>query len=207
MAPATQAGAEWVHVRPTPPTSTSPGKPPSRPFRNTPDPEGPSSLPIIGRRLPASSSFVLAATRLRALQLDPRPRDGTNQQRRGKPPQQSQPGGAKVTGHRARPPRLLTATTPMGAQTRLPGTPWARIWHDLEGIRSLGLTVPADGYSMSPCRSSAEKTTMPDRRLGAYEGSVGCGRQGAQIRLICAKFHIDGRGCLRMVAVRSFGAV
>jgi hypothetical protein len=31
----------------------------------------------------------------------------------------------------------------------------------------LGLTVPADGYSMSPCRNSAEKTTMLDRRIGA----------------------------------------
>jgi hypothetical protein len=30
----------------------------------------PSSLPMIRRRLPASSSFVLAAARLRALQLD-----------------------------------------------------------------------------------------------------------------------------------------
>jgi len=31
---------------------------------------------MIGRRLPASSSFVLTAARLRALQLDPGPRDG-----------------------------------------------------------------------------------------------------------------------------------
>ena len=36
----------------------------------------PSSPSTIFRRLPASSSFVLAATRLRALQLDPWPRDG-----------------------------------------------------------------------------------------------------------------------------------
>src|SRR5215472_5429032 len=50
---------------------------------------------------------------------------------------------------------------------RLPRTVWARIWHDVEGIRSLGLTVPADGYSMSPCRTSSEKTTMPDRRIFA----------------------------------------
>ena len=58
--------------------------------------QGCSSLPIIGRRLPASSSFVLAsaltgAYRLRALRLDPGPRDGTNRQRRGKPQQQSHP--------------------------------------------------------------------------------------------------------------------
>jgi hypothetical protein len=31
---------------------------------------------MIRRRSPASSSFVLAAARLRALQLDPEPRDG-----------------------------------------------------------------------------------------------------------------------------------
>src|SRR5262249_31034036 len=62
MAPATQAGAEWVHVRPTPPTSTSPGNHPAGPSATPQIPEGSSSLPIIGRRLPASSSFVLAAT-------------------------------------------------------------------------------------------------------------------------------------------------
>jgi len=31
---------------------------------------------------------------------------------------------------------------------RFPEAIWARIWHDLEGIRSFGLTVPADGYSI-----------------------------------------------------------
>src|SRR5262249_16546312 len=59
-------------ARETTPTTTShPGhtaKPPS-PSANPAG--GSSSLPMIGRRLPASSSFVLAATRLRALQLDP----------------------------------------------------------------------------------------------------------------------------------------
>ena len=45
-----------------PGTATTPHKPARK---------GPSSLPMIGRRSPASSSFVLAAARLRALQLDP----------------------------------------------------------------------------------------------------------------------------------------
>ena len=41
---------------------------------DNPTATGPSSLLRISRRLPASSSFVLAAARLRALQLDPWPR-------------------------------------------------------------------------------------------------------------------------------------
>jgi hypothetical protein len=53
--------------------------------------QGSSSLPMIGRRLPASSSFVLAAARLRALQLDPGPHDGTTGQPRGKPQHQAPP--------------------------------------------------------------------------------------------------------------------
>jgi len=45
----------------TPPTSHAPGKPSQRPPYNTSTSgKGSSSLLIIGRRLPASSSFVLA---------------------------------------------------------------------------------------------------------------------------------------------------
>jgi len=84
----------------TPPASTSRGNQPSRPFRHPQIPEGSSSLPIIGRRLPASSSFVLAATQLRALQLDPGPRDSTNLQRREKPAQQS-PQARRPDRHRS----------------------------------------------------------------------------------------------------------
>jgi len=74
----------------TPATSHEPGKAPAPggPRTKTTQQQRPrSSLPIIGRRLAASSSFVLAralqARRLRALQLDPRPRDSTHRQRRG----------------------------------------------------------------------------------------------------------------------------
>src|SRR5262245_23254348 len=118
MAPATQAGAEWVHVRPTPPTSTSPGNHPAGPSATPQIPEGSSSLPIIGRRLPASSSFVLAATPAAGAPAGPRTA------RRHKPAATrkshntvTQPGGPKTTRHRVRPPRLLTATNPMGAPT------------------------------------------------------------------------------------------
>jgi hypothetical protein len=85
MASRPGAGCRMGACETTPPASTSPGEitQPTLP-RHPQIPEGSSSLPIIGRRLPASSSFVLAATRLRALQLDPGLRDGTNRQRRGK---------------------------------------------------------------------------------------------------------------------------
>ena len=71
---------------------------------------------MIGRRLPASSSFVLAAARLRALQLDPRPRDGTtgsheeSHNTRHRPTRGQRPQ-ATGSDHHA----LLTAKAPMGA--------------------------------------------------------------------------------------------
>jgi hypothetical protein len=60
----------------------------------------PSSLLRIFRRLPASSSFVLAAARLRALQLDSWPRGGKDRQLRGRIQKNSQPSPAVrvVTG-------------------------------------------------------------------------------------------------------------
>jgi hypothetical protein len=69
---------------------------------------------MIRRRSPASSSFILAAARLRALQLDPGPRDsgqtGSYQE------QETQP--ASPVAHQATRPdphTLLTAKAPMGA--------------------------------------------------------------------------------------------
>ena len=78
------------------------------------NPEGSSSLPMIGRRLPASSSFVLAAARLRALQLDPGPRDGTNRRRQGKATTTVTLTRPPKLGHRARPPRSLDSNGPHG---------------------------------------------------------------------------------------------
>jgi len=68
MAPRHSRGdAGWVLARPLrqprPGTTTTPQQ--SQHERNLPP------LPMIRRRLTASSSFVLAAARLRALQLDP----------------------------------------------------------------------------------------------------------------------------------------
>ena len=70
---------------------------------------------MISRRLPASSSFVLAATRLRALQLDPWPRGGKDRQLRGRIQKNSQPSPAArvVTG--PGPYALLTLVALMGA--------------------------------------------------------------------------------------------
>src|SRR5947199_10284552 len=74
------------HTTPDNPTATGP----------------PSSLLRIFRRLPASSSFVLAAARLRALQLDSWPRGGKDRAAARKDPeeQSAQPGGAR--SHRVR---------------------------------------------------------------------------------------------------------
>jgi hypothetical protein len=70
---------------------------------------------MISRRSPASSSFVLAAARLRALQLDPWPRGGRTRQLRGRIQENSQPSPAArvVTG--PDPYALLTVVALMGA--------------------------------------------------------------------------------------------
>src|SRR5947207_14592314 len=67
MAAAHWRGAGWVLVTPLRPPA--PGTS-TRPLTIRPQP-APSSPSMIFRRLPASSSFVLAAARLRALQRDP----------------------------------------------------------------------------------------------------------------------------------------
>src|SRR5438552_12575314 len=70
---------------------------------------------MISRRLPASSSFVLAAARLRALQPDPRPAARILGQLRGRIQKNSQPSPAArvVTG--PGPYALLTLVALMGA--------------------------------------------------------------------------------------------
>src|SRR5215471_18685489 len=92
----------------TPPATHTRGHPPPLEFS--------SWLPRIRRRSPASSSFVLAAARLRALQLDTEPRDGGRPQRPGRARKTNQPSPAariKVTG--PDPHTHLTAQAPMGA--------------------------------------------------------------------------------------------
>ena len=70
---------------------------------------------MIFRRLPASSSFVLAAARLRALQPDPWPRGEKTRHLRGRIQQNSQPSPTArvVTG--PGPYALLTLMALMGA--------------------------------------------------------------------------------------------
>jgi hypothetical protein len=67
MAAAHRRGAGWVLARPLRPPRT--GNQHTTPGKLTATKPSPPSM--IFRRLPASSSFVLAAARLRALQLDP----------------------------------------------------------------------------------------------------------------------------------------
>ena len=91
---------------------------------------------------------------------------------------------------------------------RFPRTAWARIWHDLEDIRSLGLTVPADGYSMSSCRNNAEKTTMPDsalmiaRRSGAGGDADGPPMGAFAVKRACCPDPVTWRssGCAGVLA-------
>ena len=101
---------------------------------------------MIGRRLPASSSFVLAAARLRALQLDPgraTAQTGSHEEKPQHSPPQTPAAKAQVTGsdHHT----LLTAKAPMGAQM-----------------------VPCDRYSIAaagrwraPSEVSGADSTMP----------------------------------------------
>jgi hypothetical protein len=110
MAPAQLgAGAGWVHVRPLRQPS-APGKQPAT-LLIRPNPQGgSSSLPMIGHRLPASSSFVLARAGRRGAAgapAGPRPRDGTTGSDEEKPQNSPAPNPAAPAGHRVRPPRPL----------------------------------------------------------------------------------------------------
>ena len=102
MRPLRQPRAGNQHATPDKPTATKP----------------PSSPSMIFRRLPASSSFVLAAARLRALQLDPGRAGGRTWQLRGRIQKNSQPSPAArlVTG--PDPYALLTVVALMGADER-----------------------------------------------------------------------------------------
>ena len=111
MAPA-HAGGRMGGCETTPPDSrTDPGKP-APPVHGKPQPAGLSSLAIIGRRSPASSSFLLAAARLRGLQLDPRPRNGREPAATRKPSTTANPALTRPPGQDST--RSLTAKAPMG---------------------------------------------------------------------------------------------
>jgi len=113
-----------VHVRPTPPTSTSPGETtqptlPQHPRSQQALPRSRSSA-VAHRRQARSSSPLRGCGRSSWTPDRATAQTGSDEE---KPQQQSpQPGGPKATGHRVRPPRLLTATTPMGATLSSPLT-------------------------------------------------------------------------------------
>ena len=115
-APHAGGGAGWVLARPLRPPRT--GNQHTRP-RISQTANEPSPLSRIFRRLPASSSFVLAAARLRALQLDSCPRGEKDQQLRGRIQKNSQPSPAArlVTGLTSY--ALLTPVALMGAADRV----------------------------------------------------------------------------------------
>jgi hypothetical protein len=113
MAPVSPAGAEWVHVRPLR-RPHAPGGPASDP-PTAASPGGSSPLPMIGRHLPASSSFVLAAARLRALQLDTAHATAQTGSHGEKPQGTAPPSPATANrGNRARPARPLDKQGPHG---------------------------------------------------------------------------------------------
>ncbi len=70
---------------------------------------------MIFRRSPASSSFVLAAARLRALQLDPWPRGGKDRAAARKIQKNSQPSSAAPVVTGLDPYALLTTMALTGA--------------------------------------------------------------------------------------------
>ena len=100
------------------PTPGKPAPPSGRLIHGKPQPGRLSSLAIIGRRSPASSSFVLAraltgAPAAGASSLTPDRATAQTSSDEENPEQQSpQPGGPKSAGHQIRPPRPLTARTP-----------------------------------------------------------------------------------------------
>jgi hypothetical protein len=108
-----------VHVRPLrQPHATGETSPAAF---HTPNPqEGYSSLPIIGRRLPSSSSFVLRprlpARRCGRSSLTPdraAAQTGSDEESHNHSPTHSPASGEQVTGSNQH--GLLTAGTPMGA--------------------------------------------------------------------------------------------
>ena len=114
MAPASWRGAGWVLAETTPPATR-------RGRRTTfikPDRKGLFPLPMIRRRSSASSSFVLAATRLRALSSLTPPHGGvTRAAARKIPEKQSGPQpGRHHSSHRAKTPCPLDAGGPHGCR-------------------------------------------------------------------------------------------
>ena len=133
----------------------------NNPVHGKPQPSRLSSLAIMRRRLLASSSFLLAAARLRGLQLDPRPRGGTETSSYEDTQHNSQPGADQVTGPVQH--ALLTAKAPMGGCSAMPtpgepGLPEPPVLGDL--------AHPEDGYQRSVMCLTAWLITNAGAGLG-----------------------------------------
>src|SRR6516225_6311535 len=113
---------------------------------------------MIGRRLPASSSFVLAAARLRALQLDPgraTAQTGSHEEKPQHSPPQTPAAKAQVTGsdHHT----LLTAKAPMGANTDFGGLAGRPAPTD----QKVGGSSPSERATRSPCQQRCRSGSAP----------------------------------------------
>jgi hypothetical protein len=127
--------------------------------------------------LPASSSFVLAAARLRALQPDPGPRGEKDQQLRGRIQKNGQPSPA-ARSHRVKFVCPLDTGGPYGCRRQgLLGSLWC--WHSRPSCMRHGDRCPwrrswsrvtAQGVSGSPGRDAR----MPPGPRGWIFGWPGC---------------------------------
>src|SRR6185437_12547064 len=147
----------------------------------------PSPPSMISRRLPGSSSFVLAAARLRALQLAPRPRGRKTRAAARKDPeeQSAQPDGAR--SHRARSVRPLDTNGPYGCRIEgvAPGRIYAQeciIFHGSGQHAYVAATIAAQPFTYthrarSPNPASVEAQT-PDAGPGRGPAVTGGGRRG-----------------------------
>jgi hypothetical protein len=114
--PAPNAGAGWVHVRPLRQPAHPRGNHPADPFATPPQsqkalPRSPSSAAAY-RRQARSSSPLRGCGRSSWTPDRATAQTGSDEESHNNSPQ---PGRPRATGHRVRPPRLLTAKAPMGA--------------------------------------------------------------------------------------------
>ena len=170
--PATPRDAEWVLARPLrqPDARGTPATLHHSANAN------PSSPPMICRRSPASSSFVLAAARLRALQQDPLPHGDVNRAAARRLPNnsQAQPGHNDAR-HRVKPLRPLDNNGPHGCRRqRVPG----RAGSGVQGESSRAIDRTS-APRRPPCQSCGDKGDGRHTALRGLEGitvSEGDGR-------------------------------
>jgi hypothetical protein len=198
------------------PPATAPGTSTRPPTANR-ETTLPRSLRI--RRLPASSSFIIAAARLRALQLDSWPRGGKDQQLRGRIQKNSQPrpDGAPNVSHRVRFVCLLTVAALIGAANRAaaPGQTVsvsagsASGCRGVSGERPYGVRAAVTHASWhSACSASAHlrarllRLAGPPAKGAQLRSSPAWPRRQARIsaRLLCISGRKPCSACLRALS-------